>query len=240
VLKQLPKRLVERVLEAELTAHLGYAAPVRHGTAAHNARNGQGHKTVQTETGPLDLAVPRDRHGRLTPPLVPTRQRRLEGFEAQVRRLEARGLSTRELQGHLEALSGPVVAPTLIATITDAVLEDVRTWQARPRASGYPLLDFAAFCVQARSEGPVQTKAVSLALGVTLDGEQALLGVWLSESEGAQCGLSVFTELKNRGVQDGCMAGVDGLQGLPEASETVLPKTQGQLGMVHKVRHSLT
>ena len=135
LLKQLTKRVVERVLEAELTAHLGYAPHVRHGTEEHNARNGKGYKTVQTDTGPLDLAVPRDRNGSFTPQLVPKRQRRLEGFDAQVLSLYARGLSTREIQGHLAELYGTEVSPTLISTITDAVLEDVRPWQVRPLAS---------------------------------------------------------------------------------------------------------
>ena len=143
------------------------------------------------------------------------------------------------MPGHLEALYGTEVSPTLIATIPDAVLDEVRTWPARPLAAVYPLLYCDAFFVQSRQAGPVQTQAVSLALGITLDGAKALLGLWRSESEGATLWLSVFTELKNRGVQDGLMACVDGLQGLPEASETVLPHTQVQLGMVPKVRHSL-
>ena len=136
LLKQLPKRLVERVLEAELTAHLGSAPHVRHGTAEHNTRNGKGQKTAQTATGPLDLVVPRARTGRLTPQLVPKRQRRLEGFEAKGLSLYARGRSTREIQGHLEERYGTEVSPTRISTSTDAVLEAGRTWQARPRASG--------------------------------------------------------------------------------------------------------
>src|SRR5262245_54305873 len=138
LLKQLTKRVVERVLEAELTAHLGYAPHVRQGSENGNSRNGKGQKKVQTDTGPLDIAVPRDRHGRFVPRLIPKRQRRLEGFDAKVLSLYARGLSTREIQGHLEELYGTEVSPTLISTITDAVLDEVRTWQARPLASVYP------------------------------------------------------------------------------------------------------
>jgi len=175
LLKQLTKRVVERVLEAELTAHLGYAPHIRHGTEDGNARNGKGRKTVQTDTGPLDLVVPRDRNGSFTPQVVPKRQRRLEGFDAKVLNLYARGLSTREIQGHLEDLYGTEVSPTLISTITDAVLDEVRTWQARPLASVYPILYFDALFVKSRQEGPVQTKAVYLALGVTMDGEKELL-----------------------------------------------------------------
>jgi putative transposase len=239
LLKHLTKRVVERVLEAELTAHLGYAPHVRHGAEEGNARNGRGHKTVQTETGPLTLTVPRDRDGSFTPQLVPKRQRRLEGFDEKVLSLYARGLSTREIQGHLEDLYGTEVSPTLISTITDAVLEEVRTWQARPLASVYPILYFDALYVKSRQEGPVQTKAVYLALGITLDGTKELLGMWLSESEGAKFWFSVFTELKNRGVEDCFIACVDGLKGLPEAIESVFPKTQVQLCIVHKVRNSL-
>ena len=239
LLKQLTKRVVERALEAELTAPLGYVPHARHGGARDNSRNGTGKKTVYTETGPLDIVVPRDRNGRFAPQLVPKRQRRLEGFDDKVLALYARGLSTRDIQAHLEELYGAEVSPTLISNITDAVLDDVRTWQARPLASVYPILYFDALFVKSRQEGPVQTKAVYLALGVTMDGEKELLGLWLSESEGAKLWLSVFTELKNRGVQDCFMACVDGLQGLPEAIETVFPKTQVQLCIVHKVRNRL-
>jgi putative transposase len=239
LLKQLTKRLVERVLEAELTTQLGYAPHMRHGTEDGNARNGKGYKTVHTDTGPLAIAVPRDRYGRFVPRLIPKRQRRLEGFDSKVLSLYARGLSTREIQGHLEELDGTEVSPTLISTITDAVLDEVRTWQARPLASVYPILYFDALFVKSRQEGSVQTKAVYLGLGVTMDGEKELLGLGLSESEGAKFWLSVFTELHNRGVQDCFIACVDGLKGLPEAIEAVFPKTQVQLCIVHKVRNSL-
>src|SRR5215470_14319641 len=239
LLKQLTKRLVERVLEAELTTQLGYAPHVRHGTEDGNARNGKGRKTVHTDTGPLAIAVPRDRYGRFVPRLIPKRQRRVEGCDSKVLSRYARGLSTREMQGHLEELYGTEVSPTLISTITDAVLDEVRTWQARPLASVYPILYFDALFVKSREEGAVQTKAVYLALGVTMEGEKELLGLWLSESEGAKFWLSVFTELQNRGVQDCFIACVDGLQGLPEAIEAVFPKTQVQLCVVHKVRNSL-
>jgi len=239
LLKHLTARLVERVLNAELTAHLGYAPHVRHGSVEGNARNGTGPKTVQTASGPLDLVVPRDRQGSFAPQLVKKRQRRLEGFDDKVLSLYARGLSTREIQGHLEDLYGTEVSPTLISTITEAVWDEVRTWQARPLASVYPILYFDALFVKSRQEGPVQTKAVYLALGISLEGEKELLGLWLSESEGAKFWLSVFTELKNRGVQDCFVACVDGLKGLPEAIEAVFPKTQVQLCIVHKVRNSL-
>src|ERR687883_1485672 len=239
LLKQLTKRVIERALAVELTAHLGYAPHVRQERDGTNCRNGTGKKTVHTETGQCNIEVPRDRDGSFDPQLVKKRQRRLEGFDDKVLSLYARGLTTREIQGHLEDLYGTEVSPTLISTITDAVLDDVRAWQARPLASVYPILYFDALFVKSRQDGPVQTKAVYLALGVTLEGEKDLLGLWLSESEGAKFWLSVFTELKNRGMQDCFIACVDGLKGLPEAIEAVFPKTQVQLCIVHKARNSL-
>jgi putative transposase len=239
LLRQLTKRVVERALEAELTAHLGYVPHARNGSGSGNCRNGKGKKTVQTETAQFDIAMPRDRDGSFEPQLVPKRQRRLEGFDDKVLALYARGLSTREIQAHLEELYGVEVSPTLISNVTDAVLDEVRTWQARPLASVYPILYFDALFVKSRQEGPVQTKAVYIALGITVEGEKELLGLWLSESEGAKFWLSVFTDLKNRGVEDCFIACVDGLKGLPEAIETVFPKTQVQLCIVHKVRNSL-
>ena len=239
LLRQLTKRLVERALEAELTAPLGYAPHTRNGSGTGNCRNGKGKKTVQTETAQFDIDVPRDRDGSFEPQLVKKRQRRLDGFDDKVLALYARGLSTREMQDHLEELYGVEVSPTLISNVTDAVLDEVRTWQARPLASVYPILYFDALFVKSRQEGPVQTKAVYVALGITIEGEKELLGLWLSESEGAKVWLSVFTELQNRGVEDCFIACVDGLKGLPEAIEAVFPKTQVQLCIVHKVRNSL-
>ena len=191
LLRQLTKRLVERALEAELTAHLGYEPHVRNGSSAGNYRNGKGKKTVQTETAQFDIAMPRDRDGCFEPQLVKKRQRRLDGFDDKVLALYARGLSTREIQDHLEELYGVEVSPTLISNVTDTILDEVRTWQARPLASVYPILYFDALFVKSRHEGPVQTKAVYVALGVTIEGEKELLGLWLSENEGAKFWVSV-------------------------------------------------
>ncbi|BBA34415.1 transposase mutator type [Methylocaldum marinum] len=239
LLKQLTRRLVERALEAEMTAHLGYAPHAPEGRGSGNSRNGKSAKTIQTETGPLAIEVPRDRNGDFEPQLVSKRQRRLEGFDEKVLALYARGLSTRGIQGHLEELYGVEVSPTLISNVTESVLADVKAWQSRPLASVYPILYFDALIVKSREAGPVKNKAVYLALGVNLQGEKELLGLWIADTEGAKFWLSVFTELKNRGVQDGFIACVDGLKGLPEAIETVFPNIQVQLCIVHKVRHSL-
>jgi len=238
LLKQLTKRLVERTLEAELSGHLGYEPHSIKGRGSGNNRNGKGHKTVQSDTGALEIEVPRDRNGTFEPQLVKKRQRRLEGFDDKVIALYARGLSTRDIQGQLEELYGAEVSPTLISNVTNAVMEDVRAWQSRPLSAVYPILYFDALFVKSRQEGPVKNKAVYLALGINLEGEKELLGLWIAETEGSKFWLSVFNELKSRGVQDCFIACVDGLKGLPEAIETVFPHTRVQLCIVHKLRNS--
>ncbi|MDH3886579.1 MAG: IS256 family transposase, partial [Desulfobacterales bacterium] len=238
LLKQLTKRLVERTLEAELTDHLGYEPHEQKGHGTGNNRNGKGNKTVQSETGTIDIDVPRDRNGTFEPQLIKKRQRRLEGFDDKVLALYSRGLSTRDIQGQIEELYGVEVSPTLISNVTNAVMDDVRAWQTRPLSCVYPILYFDALFVKSRQEGPVKNKAVYLALGINLEGEKELLGLWIAETEGSKFWLSVFNEIKNRGVQDCFIACVDGLKGLPEAIETVFADTQVQLCIVHKLRNS--
>ena len=238
LLKQLTKRLVERTLEAELTDHLGYEPHEQKGRGTGNNRNGKGRKTVHSETGEIDITVPRDRNGTFEPKLIKKRQRRLEGFDDKVLSLYSRGLSTRDIQGQLEELYGIEVSPTLISNVTNAVMDDVRAWQSRSLSTVYPILYFDALFVKSRQEGPVKNKAVYLALGINLEGEKELLGLWIAETEGAKFWLSVFNEIKNRGVQDCFIACVDGLKGLPEAIEAVFPDTQVQLCIVHKLRNS--
>jgi putative transposase len=238
LLKQLTKRLVERTLEAELTDHLGYEPHEHKGHGTGNNRNGKGNKTVQSETGAIEIDVPRDRNATFEPKLIKKRQRRLEGFDDKVLALYSRGLSTRDIQGQVEELYGVEVSPTLISNVTNAVMDDVRAWQTRPLSCVYPILYFDALFVKSRQEGPVKNKAVYLALGINLEGEKELLGLWIAETEGSKFWLSVFNEIKNRGVQDCFIACVDGLKGLPEAIETVFPDTQVQLCIVHKLRNS--
>lgn len=236
---QLTKRLVERVLSAEMSTHLGYEPHESTGRGSGNSRNGKGKKRVQSESGEFEIEVPRDRNGTFEPVLVPKRQRRIAGFDDKVLALYARGLSTRDIQAELEELYGVDVSPTLVSNITEAVLDDVRAWQSRPLSRVYPILYFDALFVKSRQDGPCQTKAVYLALGVDLEGEKELLGIWMSESEGSKFWMSVFNDLRNRGVEDCFVACVDGLKGLPEAIEAVFPKTQVQLCIVHKIRNSL-
>jgi len=239
LLKQLTKRLVERTLQAELTDHLGYEPHAAEGRGSGNCRNGNGQKTLQSDSGSIAIEVPRDRNGSFEPQFVKKRQRRLEGFDDKVLALYARGLSTRDIQGQLEELYGVEVSPTLISNVTDAVLEDVRAWQSRPLPAVYPILYFDALFVKTRQEGPVTTKAIYLALGINLEGEKELLGLWVAQTEGSKFWLTVFNELKNRGLCDCFIACVDGLKGLPEAIESVFPQTQVQLCIVHKLRNSL-
>ncbi len=239
VLKRLTKRLVERALEAEMTTHLGYEKHAPEGRNSGNSRNGKTSKTVVTDSGELELEVPRDRNGEFEPQIVPKSRRRLEGFDEKVIALYARGMTTREIQGHLQELYGVEVSPSLISNVTDAVLEEVQTWQTRPLEPVYPIVFLDAIHVKMRNSGHVENCAVYLALGITREGTKELLGLWVGESEGAKFWLTVLTELRNRGLKDVLIACVDGLKGFPEAVEAVFPKTQVQLCIIHIVRNCL-
>jgi putative transposase len=227
LLKQLTKALLERALEAELTDHLGHEKHAPIATTGGNARNGKSAKTIKGEFGKLPIEVPRDRESSFEPIIIPKGQTRFTGFDDKIISLYARGMTTREIQGHLEEIYGVDVSPTLISNVTDAVAEEVKIWQNRPLDALYPIVYMDA------------VRAVYLALGVTTDGIKEVLGMWVAENEGAKFWLQVVTELKNRGVQDIFIACVDGLKGFPEAIETVFPRTQVQLCIVHMVRHSL-
>jgi putative transposase len=239
VLKQLTKRLVENALEAEMTEHLGYEPHAAEGRGTGNSRNGRSAKTIHTDSGSVEIEVPRDRTGTFDPKLVRKRQRRLEGFDDKVLSLYARGMTTREIQGHLKELYGTEVSPALISNVTDSVLKDVEAWQGRPLDSVYPIVYLDALHLKMRLDGLVQTRAVYLALGVNIEGRKELLGLWIGEKEGSKFWLSILTELRNRGVRDILIACVDGLTGFPEAIESEFPKTEVQLCIVHMVRNSL-
>lgn len=237
---QLKKALAERALGAELGHHLAQEQQAPPGPGRRrNHRNGTTPKTVLTDTGAMPLAVPRDRAGTFEPQLIPKHQRRLEGFDAKVLSLYARGLTVREMQGHLTELYGVTVSPDLISTVTDAVLEEVTEWQQRPLLALYPVIFFDALRVKIRDEGTVKSKAIYLALGVAPDGTKDVLGLWIEQTEGAKFWLRVMAELKTRGVQDVLLAVVDGLKGFPEAITTVFPQTTVQTCIVHLLRHSL-
>jgi putative transposase len=239
LIKQLTKHALESALEGEMTDYLGYAPHEPSGRNSGNSRNGKSRKTLQSTEGELDIEVPRDRNSSFEPQIVRKRQRRLEGLDDKIIALYARGLSTREIQAELTELYGAEISPTLISNVTNSVLEEVQAWQARPLDAVYPILYFDCLFVKSRQEGPIRNKAVYLALGINLQGEKELLGLWMAETEGAKFWLSVFNELKTRGVEDCFIASVDGLKGLPEAIETVYPQTRIQLCIVHQVRNSL-
>ena len=234
LLDELKKALAERALNAEMDHHLGGEAGVG------NSRNGYGRKTVLTDTGGrIALEVPRDRQGSFDPQLIAKYQRRFPGFDEKIVSLYARGLSTREIAGHVLELYGVEVSPDLVSAVTDAVLEEIAAWQARPLEPVYPLVFFDALRVKIRDEGLVRNKAVHIALGVRADGTKEILGLWLEQNEGAKFWLRVLNELRNRGVEDILLAVVDGLKGFPEAIQAAFPDTTVQTCIVHLLRHSL-
>lgn len=239
LLKQLTKRLVERALEAEMAEHLGHGKHQPVANPAGNARNGNSRKTLKGDFGELPIVIPRDRQGRFEPQLIPKHQTRWTGFDDKIVSLYARGMTVREIQQHLEEMYGTEVSPTLISSVTDAVLDEVKAWQGRPLDAVYPIVYLDCIHVKVRDSGAVRVKAVYLAIGINLAGEKEVLGLWLAQTEGAKFWLQVITELKNRGVQDIFIACVDGLKGFPEAIEAVFPRTAVQLCIVHMVRHSL-
>jgi putative transposase len=238
LLKQLTKLLVEKALDTELTHHLGHDRHEAVANASGNTRNGKSKKTLKGEFGELPIEVPRDRHGSFEPQLVPKHQTRWAGFDDKVISLYARGMTVREIQGHLQEMYATEVSPSLISSITDAVSEEVKVWQSRPLDAIYPIVYLDCIHVKVR-EGAVRVKAVYLAIGITMQGEKEVLGLWLAQTEGAKFWLQVVTELRNRGVQDIFIACVDGLKGFPDAIEAVFPKAVVQLCIVHMVRNSL-
>ena len=239
LLKQLTKVLVERALEAEMAAHLGHAKHDAVTNPAGNTRNGKSSKTLKGEFGELPIEIPRDRQGSFEPQLIPKHQTRWAGFDDNIMSLYARGMTVREIQSHLEEMYGTEVSPTLISSVTDAVADEVKTWQSRPLDVLYPIVYLDCIHVKVRDAGAVRAKAVYLTLGINMTGEKELLGIWIAQTEGAKFWLQVVTQLKNRGVQDIFIACVDGLKGFPEAIETAYPKTAVQLCIVHMVRYSL-
>lgn len=239
LLQQLTQRLVERAMDAELTEHLGYERGAAPPGGAGNTRNGTSPKTVHTEHGSVRIEQPRDRQGSFEPQIVPRHQRRFAGFDDKIIALYARGLTVREIQRHLAEIYRVEVGHDLISRVTDAVLADVKAWQARPLEDVYPILFLDCLIVKIRDGGAVRNRACYVAVGVNLDGERDVLGLWFQAAEGAKFWLSVLTELKQRGVQDVLICCVDGLKGFPEAIEAVFPQTWVQTCIVHLIRNSM-
>lgn len=239
LLKQLTKAVLERAMQAELTEHLGYEKHDSAGDNSGNSRNGKSKKTLKGEFGNLPLDVPRDRDSSFDPKIVAKGQTRFSGFDDKILSLYARGMTTREIQSHLEEMYQVEVSPTLISAVTDAVIEEVKVWQNRPLDALYPILYLDALQVKVRDGAHIRNKAIYLAIGINLAGTKEVLGLWVAQTEGAKFWLQIVTELKNRGVEDIFIACVDGLKGFPEAIEAVFPEAQVQLCIVHLVRHSL-
>lgn len=239
LLKQLTKALVERAMEAELTTHLGYEKHDPVGYGSGNSRNGKSKKRLKGDFGEVEIAVPRDRESSFEPQIVPKGETRFAGFDDKILSMYARGMTTREIQGHLQEIYGVEVSPTLISNVTDSVLEEVRAWQSRPLDPLYPIVYLDALVIKMRDNGQVQNRAVYVAIGITLEGQKEVLGLWTSANEGAKFWLQVLTELRNRGLQDIFITCVDGLKGFPQAIESVYPQTTVQLCIVHLTRASL-
>jgi putative transposase len=232
---ELKKRLAERMLNGEMEHHLGTAPEEEAG----NHRNGYSSKTVLTDSGQLELSIPRDRHGRFDPVLIGKYRRRFAGFDDKIIALYARGMTTREIAEHVGELYGAEMSPDLVSAVTDAVLEEVAAWQSRGLDSTYAIVFFDALRVKIRDEGLVSNRAVYLAIGVRCSGRKEILGIWIEQTEGAKFWLRVMTELRNRGLQDILIAVVDGLKGFPEAITSVFPKTVVQTCIVHLIRFSM-
>lgn len=235
LIDDLKKAIADRALNAEMDVHLEQDEE----QASGNHRNGKSRKRVLTDTGAMEVSIPRDRQGRFDPQLIEKYRRRLPGFDDKVIALYARGMTTREIQAHVRELYGVEVSPELVSKVTDAVHDEVREWQTRPLDSVYAIVYFDAVRVKIRDEGLVRNKAVYLAIGVSCSGHKDVLGLWIEQTEGAKFWLSVMNELKARGVTDVLIAVVDGLKGFPEAIEAAFPDALVQTCIVHLIRHSM-
>ncbi len=238
-LPEMIKSVLERGLAAELTGHLGYEVGDAAGRGSPNTRNGHTPKTVQSEVGPLGLAIPRDRDSSFQPRLIPKGERRLGGLDDMIISLYAGGMTVRDIQHHLARTVGTELSPETISKITDAVLDEVNAWQHRPLEAIYPIVYIDALVVKVRDGAHVRNKAAHLVVGVDLDGIKHVLGIWVSATEGAKFWAGVCAELANRGVQDILIACCDGLTGLPEAIEATFPRTTVQTCVVHLIRASM-
>jgi putative transposase len=239
LVSQLAGRVIETALGAELTEHLGYPPGQAQPGGAGNHRNGHTAKTVQSELGPVQIKTPRDRQGTFEPRLVGKRQTRLAGLDEKILALYAGGMTVRDIAAHLSDLYGIEVGRDTISRVTDAVLEDVEAWRTRPLETVYPIVYFDALRVKVREDRSVRNLACYLALGVTVDGEREVLGIWWQETEGAKFWLAVLNDLRRRGVGDVLIACVDGLKGFPEAIEATFPAAWVQTCIVHLIRASL-
>ena len=239
LLKRLTAALVERAMDAEVTEHLGYDKHDPAGRGSGNSRNGKTDKTLKTDRGDLPVKVPRDRNGTFEPVLVPKNKTHFDGFDDKILSMYARGMTTRDIQGHLYELYGTEVSPSLISRVTDAVIDELKEWQSRPLDPVWPIVYLDALVLKVRDQGVVRNKSAYLAVGVNILGKKEVLGIWLEATEGAKFWTKVITELKNRGVEDMLIVCCDGLKGFPDAIEAVFPETVVQTCIVHMIRNSV-
>lgn len=240
IFQEIKKQIVNKILEKEMESHIGYEKHSKNTKESDNRRNGNYEKTlIDPEGRKLIVEVPRDREGEFEPQLIQKGVRRFEGFDDKVISLYARGMTIREIQGHLEELYATKVSSELISKVTDGILEEVTAWQNRALDSVYPIMYLDCIHVKARDNHVIINKAVYLAIGVNMEGKKELLGIWVGKNEGSKFWMQVVTELKNRGVEQIYVACVDGLKGFPEAINSIFPKTIVQLCIVHMVRNSV-
>lgn len=239
LLKKLTAALVEKALSAEMAEHLGYEKHEAAGRGSGNSRNGTSEKTLKSESGEMPIEVPRDRNGSFEPQLVKKHQTHFDGFDEKIISMYARGMTVREIQGHLHELYGVEVSPDLVSRVTSAVIEEVKAWQGRPLEAVYPIVYLDALVIKVRDQGTVTNKSAFLAIGVNMAGNKEVLGLWLEDTEGAKFWLKILTEIKNRGVADILILCCDGLKGFPEAIEAVFPKATIQTCIVHMIRNSI-
>jgi len=239
IMKMMWQSLLNQALDTEMDEHLGYKKHESAGRGSDNRRNGRTSKTLKGELGPIEVETPRDRNSQFEPQIVPKHKRRFEGFDHKILALYAKGMTTRDVQQTLEELYDVEVSPGLISQVTEAVQEEVRQWQARPLDEVYPIVFLDGLVVKVRVDGRITQQTIYLAVGINMQGKKELLGLWISQNEGAKFWLDVLTDLKNRGLKDIFVACVDGLKGFPDAIQTVFPQTQVQLCLVHLVRNAL-
>jgi putative transposase len=239
LVKELTKALVERMLSGEMNHHLGYQKHDVAGYGSGNSRNGKSRKKLKGEAGEMTIEVPRDRNGTFEPQLISKHQTRFEGFDAKILSMYGLGMTVRDIQGHLHDMYGVDVSPGLISEVTESIQEEVKTWQDRPLEALYPIVYLDALMVKMRHDGKVENRAVYTAIGINVEGQKSVLGLWVSAHEGAKLWMSVLTNLKNRGMKDAFIICTDGLKGFPEAIEAIFPSTLVQTCIVHMIRASL-
>jgi len=238
LLKELSKRMLERAMNAEMEEHLGYEKHKRNSDSITNSRNGTSKKTVSTDIGDVPLDIPRDRNGEFEPRIIPKHQRRFEGFDDKIISMYGLGMTTRDIQKYLHEIYNVEVSPELISNVTDEIMNDVKEWRTRPIDAIYPIVFFDALVVKGRTDGRVCNKSVYTAIGINMEGNKEVLGLWIADTEGAKFWMSIITELKNRGLEDILIACIDGLKGFPDAINSIYPKTRIQLCIVHMIRNS--